>query len=63
MDNLAPEYPSNYANRIRRIVPWYEELINTIVAATTFISESRRCSCRTVLEAGLGDGYLAQRLL
>jgi phospholipid N-methyltransferase len=44
-------------------VPWYERLIDTVVAATTFISESRRCNCRTILEAGLGDGYLAQRLL
>jgi phospholipid N-methyltransferase len=44
-------------------VPWYEDLIDTVVKATTFISESRKCNCRTVLEMGLGDGYLAQRLL
>jgi SAM-dependent methyltransferase len=63
MDNLAPEYPRLYPARIRKIVPWYEELIDTVVTATTFISESRSCNCRTILEMGLGDGYLAQRLL
>jgi phospholipid N-methyltransferase len=63
MDHLAPEYPQIYPSRIRRIIPWYEELIDTVVKATTFISESRRCNCRAVLEMGLGDGYLAQRLL
>lgn len=63
MDNLAPDYPVLYPARIRQIVPWYEELIDTVVKATIFISESRHCNCRTVLEMGLGDGHLAKRLL
>ncbi len=63
MDHLAPEYPNLYPARIRKVVPWYEELIDTVVKATICISESRHCNCRTVLEMGLGDGHLAERLL
>ncbi len=63
MDHLAPEYPLIYPARIRKIVPWYEELIDTVVKTTIYISESRHCNCRTVLEMGLGDGHLAECLL
>ncbi len=63
MDHLSPDYPVFYPQRIRRIVPWYEDLIQVVVSAATHISETRRCNCRTIVELGLGDGYLAQKLL
>jgi len=63
MDHLSPEYPVFYPKRIRRIVPWYEEMVQTVVSAATHISETRNCNCRTIVELGLGDGYLVRKLL